>query len=48
VVAWFCSLIVYFLSFFKAFASIIFFIGSLFKGFLWGRSEEARKINWIN
>ncbi|MCH80912.1 RNA-directed DNA polymerase (Reverse transcriptase) [Trifolium medium] len=29
-------------------AGIILSIESLFKAFLWGRSEEVRKINWIN
>ena len=40
------SLPVYFLSFFKAPASIITFLEFLF--FLEGGSEESRKISWIN
>ncbi|PNY13834.1 cysteine-rich receptor-like protein kinase [Trifolium pratense] len=41
------SLSVYFLSFFKAPAGIIRSIESLFKSFLWGGSEDIRKINWV-
>jgi hypothetical protein len=41
------SLPVYFLSFFKAPAGIISSIESLFKSFLWGGSEQTRKINWV-
>ncbi|PNX72437.1 ribonuclease H [Trifolium pratense] len=40
------SLPVYFLSFFKALASIVSIIKSLFKSFLWGGDEKARKWCW--
>ncbi|XP_045797737.1 uncharacterized protein LOC123891912 [Trifolium pratense] len=42
------SLPVYFLSFFNAPASIVSIIKSLFKSFLWGGDEEARKVHWIH
>jgi hypothetical protein len=38
---------VYFLSFFKAPTGIISKLESLFKQFLWGGSEDERKINWV-
>ncbi|GAU48120.1 hypothetical protein TSUD_141420 [Trifolium subterraneum] len=41
------SIPVYFLSFFKAPTGIISLIESIFKAFLWGGSEDSRKINWI-
>ncbi|KAK2414519.1 hypothetical protein QL285_037103 [Trifolium repens] len=41
------SILVYFLSFFKAPTGIISLIESIFKAFLWGGSEESRKIHWI-
>ncbi|MCH80227.1 cysteine-rich receptor-like protein kinase [Trifolium medium] len=42
------ALPIYFLSFFKAPSGIISLIESLFKNFLWGGSEEAKKIHWEN
>ncbi|GAU41975.1 hypothetical protein TSUD_306810 [Trifolium subterraneum] len=41
------SIPVYFLSFFKAPTGTISLLESIFKAFLWGGSEESRKINWI-
>jgi hypothetical protein len=41
------SISMYFLSFFKAPTGIISLMKSIFKAFLWGESEESRKINWI-
>jgi hypothetical protein len=41
------SIPVYSISFFKAPTCIIFLSESIFKAFLWGGSEESRKINWI-
>jgi hypothetical protein len=41
------SIPVYFLSFFKAPTGTISLIESIFKAFLWGGSEESRKIHWI-
>ncbi|XP_058783416.1 uncharacterized protein LOC131658099 [Vicia villosa] len=38
---------VYFLSFFKAPAGIISKLESIFKKFLWGGSDNERRINWI-
>jgi hypothetical protein len=37
----------YSVSFFKALIGIIFLIAYIFKAFIWGESEESRKINWI-
>jgi hypothetical protein len=36
-----------YLSFFKALPGIISILESLFKNFLWGGGEEARKIHWV-
>jgi hypothetical protein len=41
------ALPIYFLSFFKAPIGIISKLESLFKQFLWGGSEDVRKINWV-
>ncbi|MCI57022.1 putative non-LTR retroelement reverse transcriptase, partial [Trifolium medium] len=41
------ALPIYFLSFFKAPSDIISLIESLFKKFLWGGGEEAKKIHWV-
>jgi hypothetical protein len=41
------SLLVYALSFFKASSGIISIIESIFNKFLWGGSEENRKISWV-
>jgi hypothetical protein len=41
------ALPIYFLSFFKAPSGIISLTESLFKSFLWGESEEAKKIHWV-
>jgi hypothetical protein len=41
------ALPIYFLSFFKAPSGIISQIESLFKNFLWGGSDEAKKIHWV-
>jgi hypothetical protein len=41
------ALPIYFLSFFKAPSGIISQLESLFKKFLWGGSEEAKKIHWV-
>jgi hypothetical protein len=41
------ALPIYFLSFFKAPSGIISLLESLFKKFLWGGSEEAKKIHWV-
>jgi hypothetical protein len=42
------SLLVYFLSFFKAPADIISTIESIFKTFFWEGGEDNRKIAWIS
>lgn len=41
------ALPIYYLSFFKAPASVIGAIESLFRRFLWGGSEGGRKIHWV-
>lgn len=41
------ALPIYYISFFKMPVGIINEMESLFKRFLWGGSEEARKINWV-
>ncbi|MCH83014.1 LINE-1 reverse transcriptase like [Trifolium medium] len=41
------ALPIYYLSFFKMPPGIISLIESLFKKFLWGGSEESRKIHWL-
>jgi len=41
------SIPVYFLSFFKAPSGIISTLDSLFINFLWGGSEDVRKLSWI-
>jgi hypothetical protein len=41
------ALPIYFLSFFKVPPGIISSIESLFKNFLWGGSDEAKKIHWV-
>jgi len=42
------SIPVFYLSFFKAPAGIFFKLESLLKQFLWGRSHESRRVNWVN
>lgn len=41
------ALPIYFLSLFKAPTCIIYKLDSIFKQFLWGESENERKINWV-
>lgn len=40
-------ILIYFLSFFKALAGIIYSLEYLFNVFLWGGAEEKRKIIWL-
>jgi hypothetical protein len=42
------ALPIYYFSFFKMSSGIISLIEFMFKKFLWGGSEESRKIYWID